>query len=427
MASKTPNLGLIKPDIGEFTDSWHIPLNKNFDLIDAAVSDLQNITDAAKGTAASLDDRLSVSLNANGSLKDVPEIAKARNSTVYGADDGTTNHTLDERIERGDREVFDGRAGSATLLDAGAFAANDFVHNCVVSAPTNYLTFTGANVKVDGSFTRVVANINGYKRVVRRLMETTISGAAGDYYLYLDKNLAGEIVVDRTAPLDNTGATGVDGSSKLRRFSDVTQNFVTSGVQPGDILEITTTGSVNKYQYIVTGLDGTSALFVQGLFESAQAALNYKITNPLAPSLSFTGVAHAKRFEEETDRIYIGKCVFDGANVTSVTQYALKGRYEEWFSVTPLGGDYEITALHKLGYFPSKISLYASQANDYSQALEPLAPAVASGAGVSTDRGAIVDMTDSTIRVKNPTNGIYYKSYGGVSQTSGFLLVVAER
>jgi hypothetical protein len=428
VATKTVNIGLVKPDFSEFTDSWYIPLNRNFDIIDEEIGALKVITDDAKGTALSLALRLNISLNPDGSLKDVPEIAKARNSSVYGADDGTTNFVLDERLERGDREAFDARGGLTSLLAAGAFAADDFVPNSVVSAPTSFLTFTGANVKVDGSVTPVVANINGYRREVRTLKSTAISGVAGNYYIYLDSNLAGEIILSRLVTgTENTGAVGVDVNSRLKKFTDSTQNFITAGVKPGDILEITTTGSLNKYQYPIATVIDANNLTISGWFETSQANLNYKITNPLAPVLGFTATPHAKRFARVQDRLFIGKCVFDGANVTSVTQYGLKGRYEEWFSVSLLGGDYAIIATHMLGYMPTKVAVYASQANDFSAALDPLAIAQVSGVGVTDDRAAVVDMTDTTIRVKNPTNGVFYKDYAGTTHTTGFILVVAER
>lgn len=427
MASKTPNLGLVKPDLGEFTDSWNIPLNKNFDLIDEAIGNLESVTDAAKGTASSLDARLSVSLNADGSLKDIPEVAKARNSTVYGADNGTDDFVLDDRIERGDREVYDARSGATALLDAHAALADDFVPNSVISAPVSFLTFTGANIKVDGSVTPIICNINGYRRVVRKLIQTTVSGSSGTYFIYLNKNLSGEIILDRTAGGQNTGATNADGFGDFTRFTDSTQNFVTSGVQAGDIIEITTTGSPNKYQYVVASVVGANELTIVGRFESVQANLNYKITNPLAPTLGFTATPHSFRYSRANDLIYIGRCVFDGSNVTSVTQYQPKGRYEAWFSVSLTAGDYEVLAQHNIGFVPTKLSLYASQANDFTQPLEPIAVCQVSGSGVTDDRAAVSDMTDTLIRVKNATNGVFYKDYSGVTQVSGFLFVIAER
>jgi hypothetical protein len=169
--------------------------------------------------------------------------------------------------------------------------------------------------------------------------------------------------------------------------------------------------------------------------------------------------------------IYIGRAVFDGSQITSITSYALKGRFEQFVSISLLGGNFSQTISHNIGYIPSKIQFFASQASDYSQNLEPLSvnelsvdtfsagslpvfdpgtsptfnanssgatftagdlpsltpgtlPSLTSG---TLQRSVISDHNDMTIRVKNATNGLFYKSFDGVAQTSGFLLVVAER
>lgn len=427
MATKTPNIGLIRPARGEFDGSWDIPMNKNADTLDFEIGEIQSEIEAARGTEASLAARIGESLNDDGTLKDVPEIAAARNSTVYGADDGLGNSfTLDQRLEKGDREVFDSRQGLDTLTDILAFKADDDVHNSILSAPNGFLTFTGAAVKVDGSVTPVVTNINGYRQVVRSLKSTTISGAAGTYYVYLERVSSGETILDRTGVGQNNGATSVDtNTNKLNKFTDSSQNFIASGVQPGDLLEITSTGSLNIGQYVVTSVVDANTLLVQGLFASTQANLNFKIINPIAPTLGFTDTAHSKKFERVDDRIYIGRAVFDGAQVTSVTSYSLKGRYESFISITLSGGDFSQTVSHNIGYVPRSVQFFASQANDYSQALEPLSTAEMNSS--TLQRSVIADWTDMTLRVKNATNGVFYKSFDGVSQTAGFLLIVAER
>ena len=70
MALKTPNLGLIKPNRGEYENTWDIPVNKNSDLLDGLISDVQNEITDARGTKSTLDERLSISLNDDGSIKD---------------------------------------------------------------------------------------------------------------------------------------------------------------------------------------------------------------------------------------------------------------------------------------------------------------------------------------------------------------------
>lgn len=429
MATKTDNLALIKPANGEYFNVWDQPLNKNWDVIDQAVGDLQLETESSRGSQASLDDRLSVALNADGSLKPVPEVLRARSSSVYGYTDGVTDFDLDTRIEQADREIFDARQQLDTLRDTLAFMQDDNVPNSIISAPVGALSFTGAQLKLDGSVTPFVANINGYRQVVRTLKSVTVSGVAGTYYAYLDLSLAGEIILDRTGGGQNTGVTSEYPalSGVYGKFTDSTQNFSTSGVQPGDILEITTGASVNKGQYIVQAVLSTTELQIIGTFVSVQATLNYKITNPIAPVFNYTAIAHSKAFVRDSGRIYIGRLVFDGANITGVSNYAVKGRFVEFQSVTPVGGDFSLTVAHGLGYVPSKISLYGSQASDYSVPLEPLSIAELSVGGGLLQRSVIANMDDTTIQIKNATNGVFYRDFGGTTQTAGFLLVVAER
>lgn len=425
MATKTPNLGLIKPAKGEFFNAWDIPVNDNWDVLDTKVGDTISETEDSRGSQASLKERLNVALNPDGTLKDVPEVADARNSTVYGADDGVNSFDLDDRIEQGDREVYDARQGRTKLKDMLAFAQNDSVHNSVLSAPGGFLSFTGAVAKVDGSVTSVVCNINGYRAVVRSLKSHTISGASGTYYIYLDRS-SPDLLLDRTGGGQDTGVVSVDGGSgKLKKFSDSTQNFNTSGVKAGDILEITTAGSENLGEFVVASVESDTELFIVGLFETAQTTLNYKITDPLAPSLNSTTTAPSLTFAEEADRIYIGRAVFDGANITSIFSYALKGRYAAFSAVTPVSGDFSIAISHNLGYVPKRVLFYGSQTSDFTSALEPLS--VSQDSGGTLQRSVIARFTDTTLDVKNAVNGIFYKDFSGVSQTSGFIYIVIER
>ena len=432
MATKTPNLGLIKPARGEYEDTWDTPMNKNSDALDASIGDIQVEVEAARGSKASLNERIAGVIKADGTIQDIPEIATARSSAIYGI-----STALDARIELGDREVFDARENAATLVASLAQGSNDFDHNTIVSAPTGFLSFTGANVKVDGSVTPVVANINGYRQVVRTLKQTTLSGVAGTYYIYLQRNSGGEIYLDRTGVGQNAGQTGTEAGVQ-NKFSDSTQNFLTSGVKSGDILEITTVGNVAG-QYIVSSVMDANNLLVYGDFAAGLASLNYKLTNPLAPSLSFSATAHAKRWAEVSGKIYIGRAVFDGTNVTSTMTYAVKGRFEQFVSISLVVGDFSQTVSHSIGYFPRKIQFFGSQANDYTSSLEPLSvtektesvftPGTGGGTLVSgvLSRSVVVKMDDTTVSIKNATNGIYYKDFDGVTHTSGYLFIVAER
>lgn len=426
MASKTPNLGLIKPARGEYENTWDVAVNKNTELLDGFIGDIQAELVDARGTKGSINERLSIGLNADGTVKDTAEVTAARNSTIYGNEDSGETFDLSDRLEKGDREVFDARAGAASLIDGNAAAIDDVVHNSVLSAPTGFLSFTGANVKVDGSVTPVVCNINGYRQVVRDLKSAAVSGASGTYYVYLDLQEAGEVYLDRSGSGQNNGAVSTDvDTGKLCKFSDPTQNFTSSGVTAGDLLEITTVGSVNRGTYVVSSVVDANTILIQGAFPSTQTNLNYKLTNPLSPSLGVTDAAHTKRWSRVSGRIYIGRAVFDGTNITSVSSYALKGRFEQFVSVTLSANAFSQTVTHGIGYLPSKMQFFASQANTYNQDLEPLS--VSDMSSSTLQRSVIVKFDDMTVSVKNATNGVFYKGFDGTTYTSGYILIVAER
>lgn len=462
MASKTTNLGLIKPAKGEYFNSWNVPVNANFDKIDQAVGDLQTEVQDARGTQASLSDRLDNGLNADGTLKPTTEIVKARSSKVYGSDDVNGDFDVDTRIEQADREIWDARAQLSSLRSGMAWMEDGNVNNSMISGPTNPLTFSGAVVTLNAGVTAVESNINGYRQVARVNKSVTISGAPGTYYLSLDRQPSGEVYFTGIAGSGTTSTFIPTG--KLCKFSASATNFVTTGVKPGDILEITgPLGNPNKGQYIVHSTnveDGvnlaTNEIRVIGEFVSASTALDYQIINAITPALNFTGSAHAKKFAKASGKIYIGRCVFDGTNVTSLVNYALKGIYADFTSVTLSLGNFSSTVAHNLGFIPSKIEIYASQANDFSQPLEPLSIAeMSTGASSITTgsaslspatpqvitytppaltytpptlmRSVIVRFTDTTIEIKNATNGVFYKDFSGSTQTSGYLYIVAER
>jgi len=462
MATKTTNLGLIKPAKGEYFGSWHAPVNGNFDVVDQSVGDLQTEVLNARGSQGSLTARLDNGLNADGTLKPTTEVVKARSSKIYGSDDVDGDFDIDKRIEQSDREIWDARAQLPSLRAGMAWMEDGNTNNSMISAPSNPLTFSGAVVTLNGGVSDVEANINGYRQVARVNKSVTIAGAAGNYYLSLDRQSSGEVYYTGIAGSGTVSTYIVTG--KLAKFSASATNFVTLGVKPGDILEITgPIANPNIGQYVVHSTnveDGvnlaTNEIRVIGEFTSASTGLDYEIINTITPALNFTGTAHAKKFAKTSGKIFVGRCVFDGANVTSLVNYALKGVYADFTSVTLGGGDFSSTIAHNLGFIPSKIEIYASQANDFSQPLEPLSVSEMSTGGASITTGSaslspatpqaityvapvitytaptlvrsvIVRFTDTTIEVKNATNGVFYKDFSGATQTSGYLYIVAER
>lgn len=432
MAQKTPNLNLIKPGLGEFYNKWDKVVNSNMDIIDSAIGDINNEIQQARGSQATLADRLNTGTNPDGSLKPSTEVLNARSSKVYGSNEGGVDFQLDDRLEKADKEIFGGRQGLPTLVDGIAWAADQNKHNSVISATSNYLTYAGAVVTINGSVTPMIANINGYRQVVDIDKQVTIAGAAGNYYLYIEKVANGQLVVAGVASSGTTSTFPPTG--KLSKFVASSTNFVTSKVKPGHILNITApVGNLNVGSYIIAATNvenpvdlAPNEVLIIGEFTSATTGLTFDVYDSMQPAMGFTATPHAKVFTRDANRIYIGRCYFDGAQVTSLNIYALQGKYSSWQAVALSGGNFSLSYQHNLGFFPSKVSIFASQAGDFSQPLELISVAEISGTS-TLQRSVISRMNDLTIEVKNATNGLFYKDYSGIAQTAGFLYVVVER
>jgi hypothetical protein len=427
MAQQTDNIKLVLPENGEYTDIWDKPTNDNFIKIDTEIGSIKSEIQDARGSESSMATRLDVALNSDGTLKDVPQINKGSVSPVFGKVNSFGDIVdLDGRIALNDFDNFYARQGDADMKTFLARLGNDWVHDSVVSAASNYLTFTGPTVTANGNLQSIYANINGFLARIRKQDVVTVSGIAGQRWFAIQRNPSGVVIASDTIGSCNQypATTG-----PLIRFKDSTKNFVTIGVKPGDVITITSPAS-NKGKYVV---DSTNAqdtncaldeVFIKGQFNSLSTAVTYTITDPYAATLVVESAAHTPNFINVTDKIYIGTGQFDGTNMTSLTQYALKGKYEEWQAVTLIANFFNNTFAHKIGYMPKKVSFYASATNDYLSPLYPLG--VASGAS-GLERNVIIQIDQTQIQAKNPISGLYYKDYAGVSQTSGFMLMIAER
>ncbi len=414
MATKTPNLGLIKPGQGEYENNWDVPLNKNADLIDGFLSDVISEVQGARGTKATLTQRIDVALNADGTFRDFPEIVEARNSPIYGTVSGVDAATLGSRIESSEFELFYARQGASSLVGGIASTGGDTATDCVVSAPTGFLTFTGSSLKLDGSMQPIVLNINGYRQIIRRLASVSVSGIAGTQYVYVSKTSAGQTYLDRSAAGQNNGGIGTDTTTgRLCKLTDTSQDFISSGVAAGDVLEITTASSINAGRYIVESVTSANTLLIKGAFSTTQLNLGYKLTDPLAPSVSVTTEAHAKRFAPMSGKICVGRVVFDGTNIIDAITYPVGAKFEQTLPITLASGTFSQTVAHKIGYIPSKISVYASQTSDFSLPLE--------------NADVVYKVDDTTISLRNSVTGVFHQSFDGLSYTSGFLVVIMER
>lgn len=431
MASNSDNFQLILPEKGEFTNAWDKPMNNNFTIIDRELGDVKGEVTDARGSAGTLAERLDEALNADGSVKPVPEIVKASSSQVYGRDLLGVDYDLDQRILQNDFESFYARQGETTLRDMLARSGNNWVHNTVVTAPSGFLSFTGANVKIDGSVSPVYANVNGYLSRFRTLVSIATPGAAGTKYFAIQREASGKVVLDSSLPSATFGTTLQEPATTgpLIKFKDASRNFATEDIQPGDLLIISTPGD-NQGTYVIqdtfntNGSLATSELLIKGKFQSLTSNLSYTIVDPFAGTLLIEDTDPGAAFSVVTDKIYIGQGAYNGVTYTSFTTYQQLGKFQEWQAVTLSSGNFEAIYNHNIGFVPRSLQIFASASSDFASPLIPLG--IASGPS-GLERNVIVQITREQIKIKNPVTGIFYKDYDGVTQTSGFLLVLAER
>lgn len=447
MASKTSYLGLILPSFGEFYNSWYKPNNSNFVAIDSFANSFGTEVTDARGTTTNLNERLSVVLNPDGSIKAIPEIEEAKSSSIYGYGTGTAIQSLDARIELGDLETFTARQGYAGLIDLLAWMNAGNKNDCLVSGPTNPLTFSGAIVTLNGGTTPVVSNINGYRAVTSVQDDVTLTGPDATYYLKLNRNATGKVFF--TIPTFG-GAVGTVGINPVySKFSVPSANLISAGVKPGHILEITApAGSLNLGKWVVyqTNTENPSDLTandiaIVGSFPSAGSGFDARFIYPQAPTLVFTATPPPASFTPTSGAAYIGQATLTSGNVTSVIPFAYQAAFSGWQQVTPVAGDFSYTISHNLGFVPKEVHIYGSQADDFSQPLELLSVAKMTGGSASLTSGdqtitytspvlrrsVIVNMTSTVLNIKNATNSVFYEDFSGSVQTAGYLYIVVER
>jgi hypothetical protein len=478
MASESDFLKLVLPLNNEFQDIWDEPLNENLEKIDTWAKSTDDEIKAARGNAASLDERLSESLDDDGNLLPATEVIASRNSFLYGDEGGSpvTDFLLADRLDEGDKDVFQAREGLPSLRDS--LGARAYLQGGVLDGPKDgngfatWLGFTAADAQIDGTSQDIEFLIGGRLQRIRALRQVTISGPAETYFLYAQYEPDGRLIVDGDSstppPASGQGTIGSDGS-KLRIFEDLTVDFTAEDVEIGDILRIVADpqGSVGDYiiEEIAPG-SNVNRLRIRGIFKGqASSSVDYEVRNPWSPSLGFDAA-----ITPADGKLYIGEVDFDGAAITAVRALHFKDVYVgDWRSVDVSGGSptFEEIWDHNLLSQELEVIIQVSQANDGSEHVEQLSLSGLNntlGVGISntlaynqgsfnpgtsdasyTDgtltgavsgnltgdlnpsKSAIMKATNSQIFVKNVGNGIFYTDYDGAAQQTGFIRVIVRK
>ena len=488
MPSRTDVLGLVLPGFGEYSNSWQTPINENFTAVDTAVGELKDELSEARQQKLTLEDYLSVGINVDGSLKATPEVASARNSFTYGYRDAAgAPLTLVGRLNSVDKEAWYAREQSATLL-ANLAARNLHLSDCIISgSKTNagrpsWMGSSGASITVSGVVSPTTENlklmIGGYLCRVRTLKTVALSGATGTKYIFATRSDSGVVIVDGDSAESGSPPAGVGtvssdtASGDAIIFGDITVNFVTSGVQAGDLLTLVDTAAKGVYviKELVTGT--TNQLKIVGNFPvSTMASINYKITDPLGVDLSFETTDTAT-----ANKLCIGEAYFDGTAVDStkikarhfkdtyvsdwrtidvssssstlaqtfdhclrsdVLSVSVQVRqpadvdadgYVEELSIADVASNFSGVTVSRdtLSFNPATLSV--SGATVGGTATMTGGPSInMDGATVKPTRSVLARWTKNTLEVKGARPGVFYTDYSGATKTTGQIRVVVRK
>jgi hypothetical protein len=279
------------------------------------------------------------------------------------------------------------------------------------------------------------------------------------------------VVLDRSTQANGALTTNTNNSDKLQILQDLTVDFTTADVKAGDTIELLNSVSQGKYIIDQVAPDGNiRQLLIRGVFTGTGSGINYKVYDPLAPTL-----AVETTYPTTATKCPIGQATWDTVALSAAVAYSFKGKYEStWRAVdtTSGGGFYNLTFDHNLGVMPRKITIYASQQNDDSTFVEQLSSAeVDNQLSVSISNNQVftpptatytdVDVTPDnfvftpgsltgsvtgslsgsirnsrsckfktsrmTLVAKNPTQSLFYIDFDGNPRQAGFIKVICEK
>jgi len=395
VANRTPYLGLILPINGEYTNTWDVPVNGNFSKIDTAIEGVTTEVQASRFQLASLPAFLSVSIEADGTLKPTAEVEESRNSKVYGQFDSAGNsYTLGDRIELGDIEVFYARSGALDLLSALSFIGRgntvpDSVVSGAIDASGNpsFLGSASNKFKLEASTNSpIIFNISGKRMSLTQDLDVNSTGVSGLQILIAEAPdvpvlptgwptlVPSTIVVPVTA--GGSAVADPDSGSRVRKFTS-TIDLNLYNVRRGMILTINTTNSPNNGSYIIDqvgltsgGITDNFSLTIIGVFDSSGTALDFTITDPTQPKFSVV----ASTATLTAGQCRVGEAMADAAaSLSSVLAYAFNHRYESTFKgMVSAGSIVTVDYQHNLGFIPTSIQILVSSGVDGTPWVEPL-------------------------------------------------------
>lgn len=441
MPQYTNFLNLTLPELGEFVDAWDGPNNQNFETLDDWTEELHdNLVGSAgagatwsalRGTHGSLEERLAVSINADGTvnISGSQDILDMGTSAYKGGFSGPS-----DRLDDADREIYE--AGSpvadsrfAPMVASGPSAGfphtelddgiavrcadygalspeaplNPFIPwapGLVAGGADPFITGSGTpgQVEINAASTPAIINIDGY---IFRLRENIlfdfalISPSVNDYvWIFLERKEANyndanfkysepggtPVAKDLRVMKSGTGANG--GTTSGSTFSATNGTFDTAPfrAKEGDILRITGGGAAGDY--VIDALDGATPntkLTIKGTFKADLGpTVPYEIRDPAMPNIG--AVLSAGTPSDPTSppplvegRVYIGRVKHLGSGSPDPrVSFTRGGVYDSgWLSITDISTDFPLDVDHNLGASPTSVEIWVRE-NSTTRAFKPL-------------------------------------------------------
>lgn len=414
MAGKTTFLELVQPALNEFLNSWHEPINQNFEDIDDWVKDLYDSLvgssststwSSLRGSLGSLASRLDVSINDDGTidLSGSTDILALASSTVYGTQ-GSPRVRFDlsdlevsrarspvygDRFSTNPSALGDLEVGLAHITrDTGLGADNAMgspsrgAHGWTAGSldlsgsGVGKIVFSGTSIGAGNTWP--VFAVDGHVFRIREplvLDYSTLGGLADGTLVYLfverrDYNNAsykyrGQSDATAATARDlrrlQGGADGVIGSSETL-FTSASAMFssATLGqVLPGDELVISSGAAAGTY--IIASVGSNTQITINGKLKTKNlSGLSWYIWDSRCPNVGAVKVSSASDPPPyQAGRAYIGSCSHSTSDSpTSVISFAKNGLYDSGWSETITTATFPMVFDHHIGVRPTELHVW---------------------------------------------------------------------
>ena len=255
--------------------------------------------------------------------------------------------------------------------------------------------------------------IEGYNYAYSRKVDLDLAGEPSNtYYIYFEHapSPLGMEITSGTVLAPEDGA--VAGAMS---FTDPAATFVTDGVMEGHTLvfpdiEVGGHTPANPLNMVITSVSQTT-LGLSGRIPSNLLPAAYTIYSPREGQFGYTDTR-----VNSTTRVYLGETTFNGSS-HSVTCYRYLDKYQSTVTeITLLGSNYEVTFNHNLGMLPANFVIYFWENSGGAP--------TGNSKVLHVGDECVVELTKTTMKVRNRYADLVARSYTGLVQTEGYFQVV---